>query len=41
MSPHNRVVHKFNIGQLVEFRPKKGSPVSSARSAYEILKQLP
>ena len=41
MSPHNRVVHKFHIGQLVEFRPKKGSAVSSARGAYEILKQLP
>ena len=41
MSPHNRVVHKFHIGQLVEFRPKKGSPVSSARGAYEIPKQLP
>ena len=41
VSPHNRVVHRFHIGQLVEFRPKKGSPVSSARSAYEILKQLP
>ena len=41
VSPHNRVVHKFHIGQLVEFRPKKGSPVSSARGAYEILKQLP
>ena len=41
MSPHNRVVHKFYIGQPVEFRPKKGSPVSSARGAYEILKHLP
>ena len=41
VSPHNRVVHKFYIGQPVEFRPKKGSPVSSARGAYEILKQLP
>jgi hypothetical protein len=41
VSPHNRVVHKFHIGQLVEFRPKKGSPVSSARGAYKILKQLP
>jgi hypothetical protein len=33
--------HKFHIGQLVEFRPKKGSPISSARGAYEVLKQLP
>jgi hypothetical protein len=33
--------HKFHTGQLVEFRPKKGSPVSSARGACEILKQLP
>jgi hypothetical protein len=33
--------HKFHVGQLVEFRPKKGSPISAARGAYEILKQLP
>jgi hypothetical protein len=33
--------HKFHIGQLVEFRPKKGSPISAARGAYEILKQMP
>jgi hypothetical protein len=25
----------------VEFRPKKGSPISSARGAYEITKLLP
>jgi hypothetical protein len=41
VSPHNRMGHKFHIGQLVEFRPKKGSPISSARGAYEVLKQLP
>jgi hypothetical protein len=41
VSPHSRMGHKFHIGQLVEFRPKKGSPVSSARGAYEILRQLP
>ena len=41
MSAHNRMGHKFHIGQLVEFHPKKGSPISSARGAYEILKQLP
>jgi hypothetical protein len=41
VSPHNRAGHKFHVGQLVEYRPKKGSPVSSARGAYEILKQLP
>jgi len=33
--------HKFRVGQLVEFRPKKGSPMPPARGAYEILKQLP
>ena len=27
VSPHNRTGHKFHIGQLVEFRPKKGSPI--------------
>jgi hypothetical protein len=41
VSPHNRMGHKFHVGQLVEFRPKKGSPISPARGAYEILKQLP
>jgi hypothetical protein len=41
VSPRNRMIHKLHIGQLVEFRPKKGSPISSARGAYEILKQLP
>ena len=41
MSPHNRASHKFHVGQLVEFGPKKRSPISSARGAYEILKQLP
>jgi hypothetical protein len=41
VSPHNRMGHKFHIGQLVEFRPKQGSPISSARGAYEIRKQLP
>jgi hypothetical protein len=25
----------------VDFRPKKGSPISAARGAYEVLKQLP
>jgi hypothetical protein len=39
--PRNRMGHKFHVGQFVEFRPQKGSPVSSARGAYEILKQLP
>ena len=41
VSPHDRGSHRFHVGQLVEFRPKKGSPISSARGAYEILKQLP
>ena len=41
MSPHSWTGHKFHIGQLVAFRPKKGSPISAARGAYEILKQLP
>ena len=41
MSPRDRMSHKFHIGQIVEFRPKKGSPISAARGAYEILKQLP
>ncbi len=41
MSPHDRLSHKFRIGQLVEFRPQKGSAISPARGAYEILKQLP
>jgi hypothetical protein len=41
VSPHNRMGHKFHIGQLVELRPKKGSAISAARGAYEILKQLP
>jgi hypothetical protein len=41
VSPHNGMSHKFHIGQLVEFRPRKGSPISAARGAYEILKQLP
>jgi len=39
--PRDRMSHKFHIGQIVEFRPKKGSPISAARGAYEILKQLP
>jgi hypothetical protein len=33
--------HKFHIGRLMEFWPKKGAPISAARGAYEILKQLP
>ena len=41
MSPHNRMSHKFHVGQLVEFRPKRGWPILSARGAYETLKQLP
>jgi hypothetical protein len=41
VSPHNRMGHKFHIGQLVEFWPKKGAAISAARGAYEILKQLP
>ena len=41
MSPHNQASHKFHVGQLVEFRPNKRSAISSARGAYEILKQLP
>jgi len=41
VSPRHRMSHKFHIGQIVEFRPKKGSPISAARGAYEILKQLP
>ena len=41
VSPQNRVGHKFHIGQLVEFWPKKGAAISAARGAYEILKQLP
>jgi hypothetical protein len=41
VSPRDRMSHKFHIGQIVEFRPKKGSPISAARGAYEILKQLP
>jgi hypothetical protein len=41
VSPHNRAAHKFHVGQLVELRPKKSSPISVARGAYEILKQLP
>jgi integration host factor subunit alpha len=40
-SPHNRMSHKFYIGQLVAFHPRKGSPISTARGAYEILEQLP
>lgn len=41
VSPHNRMSHKFHVGQLVEFRPKRGWPILSARGAYETLKQLP
>jgi hypothetical protein len=41
MSPHNRTSRKFHIGQLVEFRPNKSAPISSARGAYEITKLLP
>lgn len=41
MSPHDRTSHQFHVGQLVEFRPKKDSPISAARGAYEIRKQLP
>jgi hypothetical protein len=41
VSSLNRTSHKFHVGQLVEFRPQKGSPISPARGAYEILKQLP
>jgi hypothetical protein len=33
--------HKFHIGQLVEFWPKRGAPISAARGAYEVLKHLP
>jgi hypothetical protein len=40
VSPH-KMGHKFHVGQLVSFRPKKGSPISAARGAYEILKQMP
>ena len=38
VSPHNRASHKFHVGQLVEFGPKKRSPISSAHGAYEILR---
>jgi hypothetical protein len=41
MERHYRTGHKFYVGQLVEFRPKKGSPITAARGAYEILKQMP
>jgi hypothetical protein len=41
VSRHSRMSHKFHIGQLVEFHPKKGAPISAARGAYEIVKQLP
>jgi hypothetical protein len=38
---YNRMSHKFRVGQLVAFRFKKGSPITAARGAYEITKQLP
>ena len=41
VSAHDRVSHKLLVGQLAEFRPKKGSPISAARDACEILRQLP
>jgi hypothetical protein len=31
VSPHNRMSHKFHVGQLVVFRPLKGSAISQAR----------
>jgi hypothetical protein len=40
VSPRNRMRHRFHIGQLVDFHPKKASPISAARGAYEILKQM-
>jgi hypothetical protein len=41
VSSHNRMGHKFHIGQLVELRQKKCSPISAARGAYEVLKHPP
>jgi len=41
VSAHNRMSHKFHVGQLVEFRPKKGSPISAARGTYEIPRRMP
>jgi len=34
-------VHKFNVGQLVQFRPDRKDQGSAARGPYEVTKRLP
>jgi hypothetical protein len=34
-------VHKFNVGQLVQFHPDRNEQGGAARGPYEVTKRLP
>jgi hypothetical protein len=34
-------MHKFRVGQIVQFRPNRNEIVHAARGTYEVIKQLP
>jgi hypothetical protein len=34
-------VHKFNVGQLVQFHPDRKDQGSAARGLYQVTKRLP
>jgi hypothetical protein len=34
-------VHKFTVGQLVQFQPDRGERLSAPPGLYEVTKQLP
>jgi hypothetical protein len=34
-------MHRFNVGQLVQFRPDRGDLGSAARGLYQVTKRLP
>ncbi len=36
-----KFVHKFNVGQLVQFHPDRGERASAPPGLYEVTKQLP
>jgi hypothetical protein len=41
LSAANVIGHKFKVGQVVYFRPKRGSQTSGPPGPYQITKQLP
>ena len=34
-------MHKFTVGQIVQFRPDRDQQASAVRGLYEVTKQLP